>query len=74
MKMKKFNTHNMRTFAQYLESRDQKLHYQIIDEGIVGDAAKWVGDKVKGAYQEPRTFLESSCLGLRINSETLKLI
>lgn len=46
----------MRTFAQYLENRDQKFYDQIIDEGIVGDAAKWVGDKAKGAYHGVKDF------------------
>jgi hypothetical protein len=46
----------MRTFAQYLENRDQKFYDQIIDEGIVGDAAKWVGDKAKGAYKGVKDF------------------
>lgn len=46
----------MRKFAQYLEERDPRLHVQIIDEGIVGDAAKWVGDKAKGAWQGAKDF------------------
>lgn len=46
----------MRTFSQYLENRDQKFYDQIIDEGIVGDAAKWVGDKAKVAYHGVKDF------------------
>lgn len=50
----------MRRFAQYLEERDPGLHGQIVDEGIVRDAAKWVGDKAKGAWQGAKKKLQSA--------------
>lgn len=50
----------MRRFAQYLEERDPGLHGRIVDEGIVGAAAKWVGDKAKGVYQGAKKKLQSA--------------
>lgn len=55
----------MQTFAQYIETRDPYLHKAIVEEGVFGDALKWVGGKAKAAWDQTKEFFGDFISGLR---------
>ena len=55
----------MKTFDQFLETRDPELRNQILKENLAVDAANWVGSKFKSAYDWHKSILNTVIDGLK---------